>query len=102
MFWTGLRWRTCGKSIPPGPHRLNPGWTKLRQFCAKDSAEGRHRKAPPPWGKGGGAVYRVSVRLFLFFEGKREFQRLIFHRNAQHQLLWIFFAVEPQPAGEHI
>ena len=84
------------------PAWAKPGPGNVAAPYAEVVPENLTKRAPPPWGKRGGAVYRVSVRLFLFFEGKREFERLIFNRNAQHQLLWIFAAFEPHRAGNFI
>ena len=56
-------------------------------------------KAPPLWGKRGGAVFRDCVRLFLLFEGKRKLERLIFDGDAEHQLLQILATLEPDCAG---
>ena len=45
---------------------------------------------------GGRETELVSHRfLFLLFEGKRELEGLIADGNAQHQLLWVFAALEP-------
>src|SRR5258707_8696892 len=97
-----LRASTCGKSIPLVLHRLNPGRISPPQSGIKLSQgvvpERLKREAPPSLGEERRGGYRVRALFFFFFLGKREIERLIFGRNAPHQLLRIFVPFRPDTA----